>query len=690
MAAFVGTLAVNVVANTGRFRTGMRTASRDVTKFTGTVNKSMRALTPFSSMFGAGIGFGAAYGLIRMGKAANDFSGAMTRSLAIMSDVGPKMRAEMERTAHSVAFNTQFSAREAAQAYFYLASAGMDAKESLAALPAVSRFAQAANMDLATATDLLTDAQSAMGMKSKDNVQNLKNMIRMSDALVKANTIANASVQQFSEAIGSGAGAASRMYGISLKETLAVLAVFADQSIKGADAATKYSIALRDLTTKAITNKKAFEDLGLRVFEFGEFRGWANIIKDLEISMAGKGGEERKTILLEAGFPAKSVKSLQMLLGSSGAIREYEERMDAMGGITKKVSDESLTDFDKMWNRVTGTMGKASAEGFTPILDQLATMAGRMDTLNSKLSENKSKWTKAGEAMATFMQVWDVSYRAFTIPRRVLFDLSVNRISTAYRAIKAGITGETWEAKSLSSQISGWSKDLAEEFISVPKSGDAADKLTPVARGRRARAEALAGGDRMRQAFSGEMRAQQEARKGAEKEREKWFEWEEKRWQKYQGILAGRDRADLLREQGERQKEYNRILSETTRIYERNRTPLEAYRDGLEDLNKLMEVGALKGMPGIVAREVGRLKADLEGALPQRGPTPGRAPALLRGTVEAWESLQRNLLAGEIHGPEERMADAVEKIEAKFPRLMQDLGKIVQKLVKPPVVETAL
>ena len=138
--AYVGTLAINVVANTGRFRSGLRTASRDVTMFTGTINKSMRAMTPFSSMFGMGLTFGATAGLIKMGRAANDFEGAMNKSLAIMQDVGPKMRAEMERTAESVAYNTEFSAKQAGKAYFYLASAGMNAKQSLAALQQVAYF----------------------------------------------------------------------------------------------------------------------------------------------------------------------------------------------------------------------------------------------------------------------------------------------------------------------------------------------------------------------------------------------------------------------------------------------------------------------------------------------------------------------------------------------------------------------
>ena len=56
------------------------------------------------------------------------------------------------------------SAKEAADAFFFLASAGLDGKQSIAALPIVAQFAQAGAFGLARATDLLTDAQTALGL----------------------------------------------------------------------------------------------------------------------------------------------------------------------------------------------------------------------------------------------------------------------------------------------------------------------------------------------------------------------------------------------------------------------------------------------------------------------------------------------------------------------------------------------
>ena len=77
------------------------------------------------------------------------FDDAMTQSLAIMEDVSDAMRNKMAKAAKDVALTTRFSAKDAAASYFFLASAGLDAKQSIEALPQVAQFAQAGMSGLA-------------------------------------------------------------------------------------------------------------------------------------------------------------------------------------------------------------------------------------------------------------------------------------------------------------------------------------------------------------------------------------------------------------------------------------------------------------------------------------------------------------------------------------------------------------
>jgi TP901 family phage tail tape measure protein len=190
----------------------------------------------------AGIG-AVAVGMIALAKGAVEsvqaftkFEDKMTQSLAIMQTTTAQQE-QMARVAREVATETTISATQSAEAYFYLASAGLDAEQSMSALPQVAKFAQAGMFDMATATDLATDAQSALGLTVKDAQQNLMNLTRVTDVLVKANTLANATVQQFSEALTNKAGSALKVTNKSIEEGVAVLSAFADRGVKGAEAA---------------------------------------------------------------------------------------------------------------------------------------------------------------------------------------------------------------------------------------------------------------------------------------------------------------------------------------------------------------------------------------------------------------------------------------------------------------------
>ena len=70
------------------------------------------------------------------------------------AEAAQALRQEMADTAKEVAKTSTFGATQAAEAYFFLASAGLDAAQSVKALPQVTKFAQAGIFDLSTATDL--------------------------------------------------------------------------------------------------------------------------------------------------------------------------------------------------------------------------------------------------------------------------------------------------------------------------------------------------------------------------------------------------------------------------------------------------------------------------------------------------------------------------------------------------------
>jgi TP901 family phage tail tape measure protein len=323
-------------------------------------------------------------------KAFADFDSAMTQSLAIMGKEAQGFRGEMEEAAKEVARTTTLSATKAAESYFFLASAGLDAEQSIAALPQVARFAQAGMFDMATATDLATDAQSALGLTVDDAQQNLRNLTKVTDILVTANTLANASVLQFSEALTREAGAAIKAYNMELEEGVAVLAAFADQGIKGQVAGSGFARIMRLMQQAATNNKDELEALGLAIFDDNEqLRDFADIVEDME-NVFGALTPEMRTAKLEAiGFTARVQGILLPLLGTSKAIRQYREDLRDAAGMTEKVASEQLKSFSAQlkitWNNVVlaaMAIGEVMAPAVTKLSEAIRVAAQWFDGLS--------------------------------------------------------------------------------------------------------------------------------------------------------------------------------------------------------------------------------------------------------------------------------------------------------------------
>lgn len=276
------------------------------------------------------------------------FDDAMTKSTAIMGDLSDTMRKDMADAARQVALVTSFSASEAAEAFFFLASAGLDAAQSIAAMPKVAQFAQAGNFDLATATDLLTDAQTALGLSSTDTTENLANLVRISDVLVKANTVANASVQEFSEALTEKAGNSMRMLGMEIEEGVALLAVFAERGIKGTKAGTLLNTTLEGITRTARENADAYKAMGVAVFDVdGELRNMADIVGDMEGALDGLSTEAQLAQLATLGLTRQARDGALALLGASEKIRVFESAARDAGGATDDVARKQLQTFNE-------------------------------------------------------------------------------------------------------------------------------------------------------------------------------------------------------------------------------------------------------------------------------------------------------------------------------------------------------
>ena len=361
----IADIAINIVTK------GSQLAKRQLDNLGKGAEGSSKALAGLGKVMAGAVALGAVAMVKVLADATKqfiEFDDAMTQSLAIMKTTTEQQDA-MALTARRVATETRIGATESAEAFFFLASAGLDAEQSIQALPQVAQFAQAGMFDMATATDLATDAQSALGLTVDDAQQNLQNLTRVTDVLVKANTLANASVQQFSEALTNKAGAALKVVNKDIEEGVAVLAVFADRGVKGAEAGEKLNQVLRDIPRATAKNKEEFNKLGLQMFDTnGKLRNVADLVEELDRVLGPMSDEMKASTLDTLGLNRGVADAVKILSGASDEIRTYEESLRNAGGTTQEVADK-----------------------------QVESLAGQLDILRSRFDELKLTMIETNE-----------------------------------------------------------------------------------------------------------------------------------------------------------------------------------------------------------------------------------------------------------------------------------------------------
>jgi TP901 family phage tail tape measure protein len=339
----------------------------DVHAFTGGIGRAVASLGQFENgLAAAGAGlvvFAGVKGLAGATRAFADFDQQMAHSTAIMGDLTKGALREMQAQAIKTSETTVTSANDAARSYFFLASAGLDAKQSVAALPQVAKFAEAGMFDMAQATSLAVDAQSALGLKVKDAGQNLKNLTRVTDVLAKANELANANIEQFSEALTNKLAGRMRMLNIPLEQGVAGLAALAEQGVKGQRAGQGLTIVLRDLAAGAVRNEGAFRQLGIHVYDAqGNFRDLADILQDFEKALGGMTDEQKAAAFETLHINRRATDFLNILIGSSQRIREFNGELKNAAGTVDEIARKNVANLNDQMTLLKHTTHAAAIE----------------------------------------------------------------------------------------------------------------------------------------------------------------------------------------------------------------------------------------------------------------------------------------------------------------------------------------
>lgn len=252
-------------------------------------------------------------------KTGEQFSASMSEVQAISGATTEELK-ELEETARLYGSTTQFSASEAADALKYMALAGWDTEQSLAALPGILDLAAASGMALGTSSDMVTDYLSAFGMAADKAGY-------FADLLTYAQGNSSTSAQQLGEAYRNCA-ANLNAAGQDIETVTSLLEAMANQGLKGSEAGTAVAAMMRDITNKMEDGKIKIGDTTIAVQDMaGNFRDLTAILFDVEKAVNGMGSSQ-KAAAFSSTFTAESIKGVNLVLNEGmEKISGYEEAL---------------------------------------------------------------------------------------------------------------------------------------------------------------------------------------------------------------------------------------------------------------------------------------------------------------------------------------------------------------------------
>lgn len=361
----------------------MATLGLDKTKFESGLNEAKTQSTSIGSSIGKGlstaVGIGvkavtaagtamAAFGASSV-KTGQTFDTSMSKVAATMGKTMQELESDVNTTTLSINGNTKeftgtlrdfaqelgkstaFSASQAADALNYMALAGYDAKTSMDMLPSVLNLAAAGGMELARASDMVTDTQSALGLS-------LDETSALVDKMAKASSKSNTSVEQLGDAMLTIGGTAKTLSG-GTTELSTALGLLADNGIKGAEGGTALRNILLNLTPKSKEAADAMQKLGLNAYDSnGKLRPLKDVFNDLNKSMEGM-TEQQKTNILSTIFNKVDLKSVNALMATN--VERWDELTTAIDESQGAAEKMAATQLDNLNGDIT--IFKSALEG---------------------------------------------------------------------------------------------------------------------------------------------------------------------------------------------------------------------------------------------------------------------------------------------------------------------------------------
>lgn len=330
-------------------------------------------------------------------KAGRSFTDEMNTVQAVSGATGKDFE-KLTALARKMGAETKFSASESAEALKYMGMAGWDTQQMTAGLEPILNLAVAAGTDLATTSDIVTDALTAFGMKAEDTAH-------FTDVLAQAASEANTDVVGLGEAFKYVAPVAGSL-GYSVEDVSLALGTMANAGIKGAKAGRALSTSIMRLGSPTKEMSGALSQLGVSLTDSeGKMLPLRTVLEQLRGSFKGL-TEEQQLAYASTIFGKDAASSMLPILNASQS--EWDKlagSIDNAEGATKRMRDimeDSLGgDFDKLKSAAEGALLDIFDIIEPTVRDIMQKVSGLLETFHSLPKESKERIVKLALALAS-------------------------------------------------------------------------------------------------------------------------------------------------------------------------------------------------------------------------------------------------------------------------------------------------
>ena len=303
-----GEVVIDTSLNTGGFEKG-------ISALGGIASKGLTASTVAISAVSAALSTCAGYAI----KVGSDFEAGMSNVEAISSASAQSVTTAsgemvdgltaLTDKAKEMGATTKFSATESSQALNYMAMAGWDAQAMYDGLAGIMTLAAASGEDLATTSDIVTDALTAFGMQASESGH-------FADVLAQVSASANTNVGLLGETFKYVAPLCGTM-GYSAEDASIAIGLMANSGIKGSQAGTALKTAIANMAapTKAMAAQMAA--LGIEITNSdGSSKSLMEVMQNLRTSFDGL-SESEQAAAASTIFGKESMSGMLAVINAS-------------------------------------------------------------------------------------------------------------------------------------------------------------------------------------------------------------------------------------------------------------------------------------------------------------------------------------------------------------------------------------